>query len=140
VGHDDAASTGVGGGIWKPLEIHLFVALPLPRPHPATTILCHKVGRAVFDDDEFTNFYFLCKRIFYRVAAATRSPAQPSGFVLGWDRGGTVVTRQATGEFSGPDRIREVLTRVLMSTHASVLVDGVGPPSAEVCRAAASFP
>jgi hypothetical protein len=30
--------------------------------------------------------------------------------------------------------------RTLMSTHASVLVDSVGPPSAEVCRAAASFP
>jgi hypothetical protein len=28
----------------------------------------------------------------------------------------------------------------LMSTHASVLVDSVGPPSAEVCRTAASFP
>jgi hypothetical protein len=28
----------------------------------------------------------------------------------------------------------------LMSTHKSVLVDSVGPPSAEVCRAAASFP
>jgi hypothetical protein len=27
-----------------------------------------------------------------------------------------------------------------MSTHASILVDSVGPPSAEVCRAAASFP
>jgi hypothetical protein len=27
-----------------------------------------------------------------------------------------------------------------MSTHASVFVDSVGPPSAEVCRAAASFP
>jgi hypothetical protein len=30
--------------------------------------------------------------------------------------------------------------RWLMSTHASVLVDSVGPPSAEVCRTAASFP
>jgi hypothetical protein len=30
--------------------------------------------------------------------------------------------------------------RVLMSTHASILVDSVGPPSAEVWRAAASFP
>jgi hypothetical protein len=30
--------------------------------------------------------------------------------------------------------------RWLMSTHASILVDSVGPPSAEVCRAAASFP
>jgi hypothetical protein len=28
----------------------------------------------------------------------------------------------------------------LMSTHAYVLVDSVGPPSAEVCRTAASFP
>jgi hypothetical protein len=28
----------------------------------------------------------------------------------------------------------------MMSTHASVLVDSVGPPSAEVCRTAASFP
>jgi hypothetical protein len=27
----------------------------------------------------------------------------------------------------------------LMSTHASILVDNVGPPSAEVCRTAASF-
>jgi hypothetical protein len=32
------------------------------------------------------------------------------------------------------------ISRGLMSTHASVLVDSVGPPSAEVCRAAASFP
>jgi hypothetical protein len=28
----------------------------------------------------------------------------------------------------------------VMSTHASVLVDSVGPPSVEVCRAAANFP
>jgi hypothetical protein len=28
----------------------------------------------------------------------------------------------------------------LMYTHATVLVDSVGPPSAEVCRAATSFP
>jgi hypothetical protein len=28
----------------------------------------------------------------------------------------------------------------MMSTHASVFVDSVGLPSAEVCRAAASFP
>jgi exonuclease III len=30
--------------------------------------------------------------------------------------------------------------RGVTSTHASVLVDSVGPPSAEVCRAAANFP
>jgi hypothetical protein len=28
----------------------------------------------------------------------------------------------------------------LMSTHASILVDSVGPPSAEVCKTAARFP
>ena len=28
----------------------------------------------------------------------------------------------------------------LMSTHASIPVDSVGPPRAEVCRTAASFP
>jgi hypothetical protein len=34
--------------------------------------------------------------------------------------------------------VREL--REVMSTHTSVLVDSVGPPSAEVCRTAASFP
>jgi hypothetical protein len=34
----------------------------------------------------------------------------------------------------------QYLVVILMSTHASVLVDSVGPPSAEVCRTAASFP
>jgi hypothetical protein len=33
-----------------------------------------------------------------------------------------------------------VAAMVLMSTHASILVDSVGPPSAEFCRTAASFP
>ena len=33
-----------------------------------------------------------------------------------------------------------VKTMVLMSTGASILVDSVGPPRAEVCRTAASFP
>ena len=28
----------------------------------------------------------------------------------------------------------------VMSTHASILVESVGPPSVEVCRTAASFP
>jgi hypothetical protein len=28
----------------------------------------------------------------------------------------------------------------MMSTHASILVDSVGPPSAEVCTTTASFP
>jgi hypothetical protein len=38
-----------------------------------------------------------------------------------------------------PLSLRNLLS-LLMSTHTSVLVDSVGPPSAEVCRTAASFP
>jgi hypothetical protein len=38
------------------------------------------------------------------------------------------------------DNARAWRNNLVMSTHASVLVDSVGPPSAEVCRAAASFP
>jgi hypothetical protein len=36
--------------------------------------------------------------------------------------------------------LRNLALEGVMSTHASVLVDSVGPPSAEICRAAASFP
>jgi hypothetical protein len=36
--------------------------------------------------------------------------------------------------------VQRVCVDYMMSTHASVLVDSVGPPSAEVCRTAASFP
>jgi hypothetical protein len=36
--------------------------------------------------------------------------------------------------------LARTVRQILMSTHASVLVDSVGPPSTEVCRAAASFP
>jgi hypothetical protein len=37
-------------------------------------------------------------------------------------------------------RLGVLWRRAVMSTHASVLVDSVGPSSAEVYRAAASFP
>jgi hypothetical protein len=50
-------------------------------------------------------------------------------------------------ELKRPKRIKLKLKKAptkrkieLMSTHASILVDSVGPPSAEVCRTAASFP
>jgi hypothetical protein len=33
----------------------------------------------------------------------------------------------------------KVKCRRLMSTHASILVDSIGPPSAEVCRTTSSF-
>ena len=39
-----------------------------------------------------------------------------------------------SGESNGTFSVR------LMSTNASTLVDSIGPPSAEVCRTAASFP
>jgi hypothetical protein len=37
-------------------------------------------------------------------------------------------------------RPRGVVGKWLMSMHASIFVDSVGPPSAEICRTAASFP
>jgi hypothetical protein len=36
--------------------------------------------------------------------------------------------------------LEDKVSVLVMSTHASVLVDSVGPPSVEVCRTAASFP
>jgi hypothetical protein len=66
------------------------------------------VGRATLDgDDEDVSFFFLNTRIFCRAAATMKPPAQPSGFVPGWDLGGTAV-------FSGLDRVCEVLFRVLV--------------------------
>ena len=44
----------------------------------------------------------------------------------------------STGHASGTTA--NVPSVLLMSTHASILVDSVGPPSAEVCRTTASFP
>jgi hypothetical protein len=53
------------------------------------------------------------------------------------------ITRNSNiGDFSGSLHLTSPVTvpeKSLISTHASVLVDSVGPPSAEVCRAAASF-
>jgi hypothetical protein len=34
---------------------------------------------------------------------------------------------------------RPALPRLMISTHASIFIDSVGPPSAEICRTAASF-
>ena len=60
----------------------------------------------------------------------------------GDSRGGRIITRGSfvsvsafylTSPATAPEKS-------LMSTDASILVDSVGPPSAEVCRTAASFP
>jgi hypothetical protein len=64
------------------------------------------------DNDMIASFLFLCGRIFCRVTAASKSPAQPSGLVPGWDWGGAAVARQAAGVFYGPDCLFEVLSRV----------------------------
>jgi hypothetical protein len=37
------------------------------------------------DNDVIASFLFLCERIFCRVTAASKSLAQPSGFVPGGD-------------------------------------------------------
>jgi hypothetical protein len=46
------------------------------------------------------------------IAVASKSPAQPSGFVPGWDWGGAAVTKQAAGEFSRPDRVCKAICRL----------------------------
>jgi hypothetical protein len=73
-----------------------------------------RVCHAALDDDEVASSFLLCARIFSRVAAATKPPAQPSGCVPGWDWGGAAASLQAAGVFQGPDRVCEVLFRVLV--------------------------
>jgi hypothetical protein len=38
------------------------------------------------------------------------------------------------------DKVKRFERSGLMSMHASILVDSVGPPSTEVCRTTTSFP
>jgi hypothetical protein len=47
-------------------------------------------------DAEMCASFFLYARIFYRSTVAS-PPAQPSGFVPGWDWGGAAVALQAIG-------------------------------------------
>ncbi|KAK1628116.1 hypothetical protein QYE76_002431 [Lolium multiflorum] len=51
-----------------------------------------------------------------------------------------VVERAEEGKVHGVQRPVYYLSEVLMSTHASIPLDSVGPPRAEVCRTATSFP
>jgi hypothetical protein len=103
---------GGGGGFRKPLEIRLLEAIPLRRLLPAAATHGHRVGHAALDDDnEVASSFFLHERIFRSVAVASKSPAQPSGFVPDWDWGDSAVTKQAAGEFSGPDRVCKAIYR-----------------------------
>jgi hypothetical protein len=113
VGRDGATPAGVGGGVSKPPEIRLHAAISLRRPLPAAASHGHRVGHAALDDDiKVASLFFLCVRIFCGVAAASKPPAQPIGFVPGWDWGGAAVSRQAASVSSGLDRVCEVLFRV----------------------------
>jgi hypothetical protein len=79
-----AASVGVGGGVWKPLEIWLLAAISLRRPLPTAANHGHRVGFTALDNDvEVASLFFLYERIFCSVAAATKPLAQPSGLVPG---------------------------------------------------------
>jgi hypothetical protein len=104
---------GHGGGLgrrnvlwcwWRDLEASRDLAscaLPMRQPHPAAAIQGHKVGRAVLDDDEIARSYFPVREDLVQSCSGNN-----------WEWGGAAVTRQATGEFSGPDCMFEVLTRV----------------------------
>jgi hypothetical protein len=60
----------------------------------------------------------------------------------GWDSAISIEETERVG--TAPYRSEETelmkSQRWVMSMHASILVGSVGPPSAEVCRTAASFP
>jgi hypothetical protein len=115
VGQKGAVATRADGGVWKPLEIRLLAVSSLRRTLLAVAIQGHRVGHATLDDDdEVASTFLLCARIFSRAAAATEPPAQPSGYVPGWDRGGAAASLQAASVFRGPDRVCEVLVRVLV--------------------------
>jgi hypothetical protein len=51
-------------------------------------------------------------RIFSSDGAATKSPAQPSGFVLGWDWGGAALLLHAAGGVQGLDCLLAIFFRV----------------------------
>jgi hypothetical protein len=79
----------------------------------AAAIHGQKDGHAVLDAS-FCASPFLCVRIFGSVSAASKPPAQPSGFVPGWDWGGAAGTLQAAGGTSGSDCVRAVFVRVFV--------------------------
>jgi hypothetical protein len=71
------------------------------------------------------------------------SPALPPVSSPSVDVDGTMSPLVSSGHASSSELARSARSLVLsavMSTHASILVDSVGPLSAEVCRIAASFP
>jgi hypothetical protein len=58
------------------------------------------------------SFFILCVRIFCSNSAASRSPAKPSGVVLGLDWDGAVSSLQAAGGRFGLDCVLGGLSRM----------------------------
>jgi hypothetical protein len=96
----DKSSLKVGwcsvGPSLEPLEIRLSTALPPLRPLAAVAIRGHKDGHAVLAVASCASL-FLCSRIFCSFRTASKPPAQPSGFVPGWDWGGVAMVLRAIG-------------------------------------------
>jgi hypothetical protein len=69
-------------------------------------------GHAMLDA-KFCASSFLYKRIFGSGKTAVKSPAQPSGFVPGWEWGGPAPSLQAAGGVLGPDCLFAIFIGVL---------------------------
>jgi hypothetical protein len=102
---------GRGRGLRELPEIRLSAASSPRRRLVAAAIQGQKDGHAVLDAS-FCASSFLCVRIFGSVSAASKTPAQPSGFVPGWDWGGAAGMVQATDGTSGSDCVLVVFIRV----------------------------
>jgi hypothetical protein len=73
---------------------------------------------------EMEEFFKKAKQYAFKIVSLTCPSAASS----------TSVPESSTPPSSNP------VADALMSTNTSILVDSVGPPSAEVCRTVASFP
>jgi hypothetical protein len=102
---------GRGRGLRELPEIRLSAASSPRRQLVAAAIQGQKDGHAVLDAS-FCASSFLCVRIFGSVSAASMPPAQPSGFLPGWDWGGAAGMLQAAGGTSGSDCVLVVFVRV----------------------------
>jgi hypothetical protein len=80
----------------EPLVIRLFTTLPPHRPLAADAIRGHRDGHTMLDG-AFCVSPFLCMRIFCSSGTASKPPAQPSGFIPGWDWGGAAAVLRAIG-------------------------------------------
>jgi hypothetical protein len=76
--------SGASRGIWELLVIRLSTETSPRRPLRAAAIHGQKGGHVVLDV-KICASVFLLERIFCSSKVALKPPAQPSGFVPGWD-------------------------------------------------------